>query len=171
MAGVTATAEPNASGIVILVDADACPVKDEVYKVAERHGVPVAVVANAPLLVPRVAWIRRVHVAAGPDVADDWIAARAQPGTIVVTADIPLASRAVKAGASVIAPDGKLFTDASVASALATRNLMDSLRSSGEITGGPRPFTPRDRSAFLSAMETAVQRLKRAGMAAGVLPN
>ena len=168
---MTATAEPNASGIVILVDADACPVKDEVYKVAERHGVPVAVVANAPLLVPRVAWIRRVHVAAGPDVADDWIAARAQPGTIVGTADIPLASRAVKAGASVIAPDGKLFTDASVASALATRNLMDSLRSSGEITGGPRPFTPRDRSAFLSAMETAVQRLKRAGMAAGVLPN
>ena len=169
MAGVTGAAEPNTIGIVILVDADACPVKDEVYKVAERHGVPVAVVANAPLLVPRVAWIRRVHVAAGPDVADDWIAARAQPGTIVVTADIPLASRAVKAGATVIAPDGRLFTEASVASALATRNLMDSLRSSGEITGGPRPFAPRDRSAFLSAMETAVQRLKRSGMTAGVL--
>ena len=169
MAGVTGAAEPNTIGIVILVDADACPVKDEVYKVAERHGVQVAVVANAPLLVPRVAWIRRVHVAAGPDVADDWIAARAQPGTIIVTADIPLASRAVKAGATVIAPDGRLFTEASVASALATRNLMDSLRSSGEITGGPRPFAPRDRSAFLSAMETAVQRLKRSGMTAGVL--
>ena len=169
MAGVTGAAEPNTIGIVILVDADACPVKDEVYKVAERHGVQVAVVANAPLLVPRVAWIRRVHVAAGPDVADDWIAARAQPGTIIVTADIPLASRAVKAGATVITPDGRLFTEASVASALATRNLMDSLRSSGEITGGPRPFAPRDRSAFLSAMETAVQRLKRSGMTAGVL--
>ena len=166
---MTGAAGPNLSSIVILVDADACPVKDEVYKVAERHGVQVAVVANAPLLVPRVAWIRRVHVAAGPDVADDWIAARAQPGTIIVTADIPLASRAVKAGATVIAPDGRLFTEASVASALATRNLMDSLRSSGEITGGPRPFAPRDRSAFLSAMETAVQRLKRSGMTAGVL--
>ena len=162
-------AEPG--GIVILVDADACPVKDEVYKVAERHGVAVAVVANAPLLVPRVAWIRRVHVAAGPDVADDWIAERARPGTIVVTADIPLASRAVKSGASVIAPDGKLFTEASVASALATRNLMASLRSAGEITGGPRPYTPRDRSAFLSAMDTAVQRLKRMGLTAGVLPD
>ena len=161
-------AEPG--GIVILIDADACPVKDEVYKVAERHGLPVAVVANAPLLVPRVAWIRRVHVAAGPDVADDWIAERARPGTVVVTADIPLASRAVKAGAAVIAPDGKMFTEASVASALATRNLMDSLRSAGEVTGGPRPYTPRDRSAFLSAIETAVQRLRRAGLAAGVLP-
>lgn len=168
---VMSTGAPYRSGIVILVDADACPVKDEVYKVAERHGVPVAVVANAPLLVPRVAWIRRVHVAAGPDVADDWIAERARPGTVVVTADIPLASRAVKAGATVIAPDGKLFTEASVASALATRNLMDSLRSSGEVTGGPRPYTPRDRSAFLSAMETAVQRLRRAGIAAGVLPD
>ncbi len=162
-------AEPG--GIVILIDADACPVKDEVYKVAERHGLPVAVVANAPLLVPRVAWIRRVHVAAGPDVADDWIAERARPGTVVVTADIPLASRAVKAGAAVIAPDGKMFTEASVASALATRNLMDSLRSAGEVTGGPRPYTPRDRSAFLSAIETAVQRLRRAGLAAGVLPD
>lgn len=157
-------------GIVILVDADACPAKDEIYKVAERHGLAVAVVANAPLMVPRVAWIRRIHVASGPDVADDWIAERSRTGAVVVTADIPLASRAVKAGASVIAPDGKLFSEASVASALATRNLMDSLRSSGEVTGGPRPFTPRDRSAFLSAMETAVQRLKRAGMGAGVLP-
>ena len=158
-------------GIVILVDADACPVKDEVYKVAERHGVPVAVVANAPLLVPRVTWIRRVHVASGPDVADDWIAERSRVGAVVITADIPLASRAVKAGASVIAPDGKLFSEASVASALATRNLMDSLRSAGEVTGGPRPFAPRDRSAFLSAMETVLQRLKRAGIGAGVLPD
>lgn len=159
----------EAGGIVILVDADACPVKDEAYRVAERHGLQVAVVANAPLLVPRAAWIRRVHVAAGPDVADDWIAARARPGAIVVTADIPLASRAVKAGATVVAPDGRLFTEGSVASALATRNLMDALRSTGEVTGGPRPFSPRDRSAFLSAMETAVRRLKRAGMAAGTL--
>ena len=147
----------------ILVDADACPVKDEVYRVAERHGLRVVVVANAPIAVPRVDWIERVHVAQGPDVADDWIAERAQPGAIVVTADIPLASRCVKAGASVIAPNGKLFSEASVASALATRNLMDQLRSAGEITSGPRPFSPRDRSAFLSALDLAIQRLKRAG--------
>ena len=147
--------------IVILIDADACPVKDEVYRVAERHGLPVTVVANAPVAVPKVAWITRVHVAQGPDVADDWIAERARPGAIVVTADIPLASRCVKAGASVIAPNGKLFTEASVNAALATRNLMDQLRSAGEITGGPRPFAPRDRSAFLSALDLAIQRLKR----------
>lgn len=165
MAGVS----EGANGIVILVDADACPVKDEVYRVAERHGVPVAVVANQPILVPRAAWIRRVHVAAGPDVADDWIAERARVGAVVVTADIPLASRAVKAGASVVAPDGRLFTEASVASALATRNLMDQLRSTGEVTGGPRPFSPRDRSAFLSALDLAVQRLKRAGLKPGAV--
>ena len=148
--------------ILIMVDADACPVKDEVYRVAERHGLSVAVVANAPIAVPRVEWITRVHVAQGPDIADDWIAERARPGTVVVTADIPLASRCVKAGASVIAPNGKLYTEASVGAALAIRNLMDSLRSAGEITGGPRPFAPRDRSAFLSALELAIRRLKRA---------
>ena len=113
--------------------------------------------------MPKVVWITRVHVAQGPDVADDWIAERALPGTIVITADIPLASRCVKAGASVIAPNGRLFTEASVAAALATRNLLDSLRSAGEVTGGPRPFSPRDRSAFLSALDLAIQRLKRAG--------
>ncbi len=147
--------------LVIFVDADACPVKEEVYRVAERHGLPVSIVANAPIAVPKVDWISRVHVALGPDVADDWIAERARPGAVVVTADIPLASRCVKAGASVIAPNGKLFTEASVNAALATRNLMDQLRSSGEITGGPRPFSPRDRSAFLSALDVAIQRLKR----------
>ncbi len=158
-------------GIVVLVDADACPVKDEIYRVAARHALPVAIVANAPIAVPRDPSIRRVHVAAGPDVADDWIAARARAGAIVVTADIPLAARCVKAGASVIAPNGKAFTDASIGAALATRNLMDELRSSGEITGGPRPFTPRDRSAFLSALDVAIQRLKRAGRVAGTLPD
>lgn len=150
-------------GIIVLVDADACPVKDEVYKVASRHGLPVAVVANAPIAVPRAAWVTRVVVAHGPDVADDWIAERARIGIIVVTADIPLAARCVKSGAAVVTPSGKTFTDASIGEALATRNLMDALRSAGEITGGPRPFSPRDRSAFLSAMEVAVQRLKRAG--------
>ena len=151
------------TAMMILIDADACPVKDECYRVAERHRLPVAVVANAPIAVPRVDWITRVHVAQGPNVADDWIAARAAPGVLVVTTDIPLAHRCVKAGAGVIAPDGRLFTQASVAAALATRDLLDQLRSSGEVTGGPRPFTPRDRSAFLQALDLAIQRLKRAG--------
>ncbi len=156
--------------MVILVDADACPVKDEVYRVAARHGLHVAIVANAPIAVPRDPSIRRVHVAEGPDVADDWIAARAGSGTIVVTADIPLAARCVKAGASVIAPNGRMHSDASIGATLATRNLMDSLRSAGEVTGGPPPFAPRDRSAFLSALDLAIQRLKRQGFVPGPLP-
>ncbi len=155
----------------ILVDADACPVKDEVYRVAARHRLQVAIVANSPIAVPRDGSIRRVHVAEGPDVADDWIAARAGPGAIVVTADIPLAARCVKVGASVIAPNGKLHSEASIGATLATRNLMDSLRSAGEVTGGPPPFAPRDRSAFLSALDLAIQRLKRRGFAPGALPD
>jgi uncharacterized protein YaiI (UPF0178 family) len=151
------------TSITIFVDADACPVKDEVYKVAERYKVKVFIVANAPVMVPRMAAIERVVVAEGPDVADDWIAARAAAGSIVVTSDIPLASRCIKAGAAVIASNGRTFTEQSIGSALATRNLMDSLRSSGEITGGPKPFAPRDRSAFLSALDLAISRLQRHG--------
>ena len=162
---------PSERGLAILVDADACPVKDEIFKVADRHGLHVAIVANAPIAVPRVAWITRIVVAAGPDVADDWIAERAREGMVVVTADIPLAARCVKAGASVIAPNGKPFTEASIGAVLATRDLMDHLRSAGEITGGPRPFAPRDRSAFLSALDVAIQRLKRAGFSASPLPD
>ena len=150
----------------ILVDADACPVKDEVYRVAERHGILVTIVANTPMAVPRVAWIVRVQVGEGPDVADDWIAERARRGSIVVTADIPLAARCVKTNASVIAPNGKIFSETSIGPILATRNLMDSLRSAGEITGGPKPFAASDRSAFLSALDLTIQRLKRAGFKA-----
>ncbi len=151
----------------LYVDADACPVKEETYRVAARYGVKVQVVANSPILVPRAPGVERVVVAAGPDVADDWIAERAGPGAIVVTADVPLASRCVKAGAEVLAPNGKRFSDASIGMALATRNLMDHLRSTGETTSGPRAFTPRDRSNFLSALDNAVTRLKRAGFAPG----
>ena len=149
--------------IAIYIDADACPVKDEAYKVAERHGLRVHVVANAWIAVPRAAFIERVAVPAGPDEADNWIAERAARGDIVVTADIPLAARCVKTGASVLAPNGRVFDEASIGMALATRNLMEDLRSAGEQTRGPRPFAARDRSAFLSSLETAVQRLKRAG--------
>ncbi len=137
--------------------------KPEVYRVAGRHGIRVVIVSNSPIAVPRQPLIERVVVGTGMDVADDYIAGRATRGAVVVTADIPLASRCVKAGADVIAPTGKVFTEESIGMALATRNLMDALRSAGEITGGPKSFSPRDRSSFLSALDRAIVRLKRAG--------
>ncbi|PSC03907.1 YaiI/YqxD family protein [Alsobacter soli] len=152
--------------IEILVDADACPVKDEVYRVAGRRRTKVFVVANSFLQVPRDPLFERVVVPAGPDAADDWIAERSRRGTVVVTADIPLASRCVKTGADVIGPTGKPFTPDSIGMALATRNLMEELRSAGQTTSGPRPFSPKDRSAFLSALDLAIVRLMRAGFTA-----
>ncbi|MFN3888751.1 MAG: YaiI/YqxD family protein [Beijerinckiaceae bacterium] len=148
--------------IRIFIDADACPVKDEAYKVAARHGLRTFVVSNAFMNVPRDPMIERVIVPAGPDVADDWIVERATPGDVVVTADVPLADRCVKKGATVLGPNGRAFDAASIGMALATRNLMSDLRSFGEQTRGPKPFSPRDRSAFLSALDLAVVRLKRA---------
>ncbi|MBK3745781.1 YaiI/YqxD family protein [Paraburkholderia aspalathi] len=154
--------QPNT--IIIFVDADACPVKAEIYRVAERYGVQVMIVANSFIAIPRDAErVERVIVPSGLDVADDWIAERARPGTIVITADIPLASRTVIAGAVTIAPNGRTHTQSTIGNTLATRNLMDGLRSAGQITGGPAPFAPRDRSAFLSALDLAVVRLKRDG--------
>ena len=149
--------------VEIYIDADACPVKAETYRVAERYGVRTFVVSNAFLAVPQNPLIERVVVGSGFDAADDWIAERARRGTIVVTADVPLASRCVKAGADVIGPTGRPFTESSVGMALATRNLMEDLRASGAITGGPKPFSAKDRSAFLSALDLAVVRLRRAG--------
>jgi uncharacterized protein len=157
IAAMTDSPEP----IRIYVDADACPVKDEVYRVAGRHQLPVFVVSNSFMRVPQDPLIERVAVAAGPDAADDWIAERADPSAIVITADIPLANRCVKAGAAVIAPNGKTFTEDSIGMALAVRDLMTDLRSAGETTSGPRPFSPRDRSAFLSALDQTVRRMQR----------
>jgi uncharacterized protein len=150
--------------IEIFIDADACPVKDEIYRVAGRYGLKVFVVANASLRVPRDPSIALIVVGANSDAADDWIAERAGRGGIVVTADIPLASRCVKAGAEVLTSTGRRFTEASIGLALATRDLMDHLRSTGDMTGGPRPFTPRDRSNFLGALDNAVVRLQKAGL-------
>lgn len=155
------SAPPQMPPIILYIDADACPVKDEAYRVAARHGIKVYVVSNSGLAVPRDPMIERIIVPAGPNVADDWIAERAGASDIVITADIPLAARCVKAGADVIAPNGKVFDEAAIGMALATRNLLDSLRSSGEITGGPKPFSPRDRSAFLSALDRMVVRRRR----------
>jgi uncharacterized protein len=149
--------------IEILVDADACPVKDEIYRVADRHGIKVFVVANQFMRVPRDPKIELVVVGKGFDAADDWIAARASPSTIVVTTDTPLADRCVKAGAAVIAPNGRAFTQDSIGMALAMRDLMQDLRATGEITSGPAAFSPRDRSAFLAALDQAVRRVIKAG--------
>ena len=146
----------------ILVDADACPVKEEIYKVAFRHEVPVAIVSNSHLRVPPHPLIERVVVGAGFDAADDWIAEAAGPATVVVTADILLADRCLKAGAAVIAPTGKPFTASSIGAAVATRAIMADLRSGmGEGIGGPPPFAKADRSRFLSALDEALVRLKR----------
>jgi uncharacterized protein YaiI (UPF0178 family) len=145
----------------ICVDAHACTVKAEIYRVALPHKLAVSVVAGNFIRVPQDPLIERVAAGSGMDAADNWIAERAGDGDIVITADIPLASRCVKAGADVIAPNGKPFTEQSIGMTLAMRNLMTDLRSSGEITGGPRSFSPRDRSAFLSALDTAIRRIQR----------
>lgn len=146
----------------IFVDGDACPVKDEVYRVAGRMGVPVTVVANSGLRIPTDPLISRVIVDDKADAADDYIAERAHAKMIVITADIPLAERCIKAGATVIAPNGKPFTEASIGSAMAMRSLMQDLRAGGEQIGGPKPFEKKDRSQFLQALDAAVVRLRRA---------
>ena len=145
----------------ILVDADACPVKDEAYKVAWRHEVPVTIVSNSPIRVPDHPLVSREVVGSGFDAADDWIAERASPETIVVTADILLADRCLKAGATVIAPNGKPFTANSIGAAIATRAIMADLRAGGDAIGGPPPFTKTDRSRFLSSLDEALVRIKR----------
>jgi uncharacterized protein YaiI (UPF0178 family) len=148
--------------IRIYVDADACPVKDEIYRVAARHRLPVTVVANGFIRVPQDPLVERIAAGPGMDAADGWIAARAAEGDIVITADVPLAARCVKTGATVIAPNGKPFTEDAIGMTLAVRNLMSDLRSAGAVTGGPPPFAPRDRSTFLSALDAAIVRLRRA---------
>jgi len=155
-----------AKSISIYVDADACPVKAEIYRVAERYALKVYVVSNSAIMVPKTPLIERVLVGSGPDVADDWIAERAARGAIVITADVPLAHRCIRAGADVISPTGRALTEASIGMVLATRDLMADLRSAGQITGGPKPFQPRDRASFLSALDLAVVRLRRDGFSA-----
>ena len=147
--------------IRIFVDADACPVKPEVYRVAERYGLKVYVVANGFMAVPRHDFIERVIVSEGPDIADDWIAERAGPSDIVITADIPLAGRCVRNQATVIGPTGKPFDDNSIGMALATRDLLTNLRSAGATTRGPPPLSRQDLSRFLSALDLAIVRLQR----------
>ena len=155
-----------AGHLTILVDADACPVKDEIYRVAQRHKVPVKVVSNSPFRIPDSPLVSRVVVSGSFDAADDWIAEHASPASIVITADILLADRCLKAGACVIGNTGKPFTAGSIGGAIATRAIMADLRAGAAIgadgpIGGPAPFSKADRSRFLQALDTALVKLAR----------
>jgi len=145
----------------IYVDADSCPVKKEVFRVASRYKLQVTLVANTWMRIPASAHFSIVVVEEGPDVADDWIADRVQPDDIVITADIPLASRCLKKDARSIGPTGKPFTEDNIGSALATRDLLADLRSVGEFTGGPPPLQQKDRSRFLQKLDDAIQAIRR----------
>ena len=145
----------------IYVDADACPVKQEVYRVAKRYRLEVTLVANSWMRIPDERWLKLEVVGEGFDAADDWIVEQVQADDIVITADIPLASRCVKAGASVIGTTGKPFTENNIGSALATRDLLSELRGAGEITGGPPPLQKRDRSRFLQTLDEVIQSIRR----------
>ncbi|MBX3477025.1 MAG: YaiI/YqxD family protein [Brevundimonas sp.] len=149
-------------GTTLYIDADACPVKEEIYRVARRCGLKVFVVSNAWINVPREPLIEQVVVDAGSDVADDWIAERAGVGDVAITSDIPLADRCLKAGAQAIRPNGQVFSADSIGSALAGRMIGEHLRSVGAVTGGPPPFAAADRSRFLQALDAAVVRALRA---------
>ncbi|MCL6250501.1 YaiI/YqxD family protein [Altererythrobacter sp. KTW20L] len=153
------------TSLTILVDADACPVKEEIYRVALRHKVPVKVVSNSPFRIPDSPSITRVVVDGGFDAADDWIADHASPAIVVITADILLADRCLKAGATVIGNNGKPFTQGSIGGAIATRAIMADLRAGADgITGGPAPFSKADRSRFLQQLDTVLVKLARSGL-------
>lgn len=161
MARPESGARPEIPGPEIYVDGDACPVKDEVIRVAGRHGLRVHVVSNAWFRLPESPLIDRVVVAGDPDAADDWIAGHIRPGDIAVTADIPLAARCLAKQATVIGHTGKPFTEANIGSAMATRDLLAHLRDTGEIRGSNPAFTKQDRLRFLDALEKAVQAARR----------
>jgi uncharacterized protein YaiI (UPF0178 family) len=145
----------------IFVDADACPVKQEVYRVAKRYGLGVTLVAGSWMRIPEAAGVTLKVVDQGMDAADDWIVKHVEADDIVITSDIPLASRCVAKGASVLGSTGKPFTDDNIGPALATRNLLSELRELGEIAGGPRPFGKRDRSRFLEALDKTINDIRR----------
>ena len=145
----------------LFVDADACPVKEEVYRVAKRHDIPVIVVANSRMRVPEDNNIRLEVVSDGFDAADDWIVEQAGPGDIVITADILLADRCLKKEAYVLGPTGKPFTEDNIGTAVVTREMMSELRAMGDVKGGPPPFQKKDRGIFLQQLDAAIHRLKR----------
>ena len=145
----------------IFIDADGCPVKEEVYRVARRYGLEVRVVANSYMRTPEENWLQLIIVDRDFDAADDWIVEHAGEGDIVITADIPLASRCLKEGARVLGPTGRPFTDDNIGDALASRELLSQLREQGELTGGPAPIEKRDRSRFLEKLDQMINALRR----------
>lgn len=145
----------------IFVDADGCPVKDEVYRVAKRYGLSVTLVANSWMKVPQESWLSLQVVKDGFDAADDWIVEEVRDGDIVITIDIPLAARCLEKGARVLGHKGRIFSEDSIGDALATRELLSQLREMGEITGGPAPFSKKDRSQFLQKLDQIIQALRR----------
>jgi uncharacterized protein len=147
--------------MTIYVDADACPVKEEIYRVARRYGVKVYIVANAPIRVPKEELIELIVVSGGFDVADDWIVERIGAGDIAVTTDIPLAGRCLSRGCRVLSPKGSEFTEDAIGDALATRALLEMLRQSGDFGGGPAPFAKSDRSRFLSKLDETIHAIRR----------
>jgi uncharacterized protein YaiI (UPF0178 family) len=149
--------------MAIYVDGDACPVKEETYRVARRHGVKVFVVANAIMRVPAEELIELVVVRGGFDMADDWIVERIGPGDVAITTDIPLAERCLAKGARVLGPKGHVFTEDAIGDAMATRALLDMLRQSGEFGGGPAPFGKADRSRFLSKLDETLHAIRKRG--------
>lgn len=148
--------------LTIYIDADACPVKDETYKVAARYGLMTWVVSNSFIQIPKSNLIRRMIVDAGPDIADDWIAEQVVAGDVVITNDIPLAGRVLEKQAHALAPNGRVFTPDSIGSALAHRAIMEHIRSTGDITGGPAPFANADRSKFLQMLDQIIVRQRKA---------
>ena len=145
----------------IYIDGDACPVKDETYKVAQRYGLAVTLVANSYMRVPGGSWFKLVVVENGPDAADDWIAEHAEKDDIVITGDFPLAARCLDNEARVLGHKGRSFTEDNIADALASRHLLTMLRDQGEMTKGPPPFTPKDRSKFLQRLDQTINEIKR----------
>ncbi|MBP7865539.1 MAG: YaiI/YqxD family protein [Acidobacteria bacterium] len=145
----------------IFVDADACAVKEEIYRVAKRHGLTVTLVANAPMRHPAEPWVRLVVVEGRFDAADDWITDHAQPDDLVISGDIPLAARCLEKGARVIGPTGKAFTRTGISEALAAREILGQMRDMGLMTKGPAPFGKKDRSRFLQALEETIRRVRR----------
>ncbi len=144
--------------ITVYIDADACPVKDETYKVAERYRLKTFVVSNSFIQIPKSPLIARMIVDAGPDIADDWIAEQVVAGDVVITNDIPLAARVLAREAHAIAPNGRAFTKDAIGAALAQRAIMEHIRSTGEITGGPPPFSAANRSQFLQALDQVITK-------------
>lgn len=155
----------------VFVDADACPVKDEVYRVAQRYGLNVTLVANSWMRAPHEKWLRREIVTDGFDAADNWIVEHVQAHDVVITADIPLASRCLNVQACVISPTGKPFTEDNIGGTVATRDLLAELRGAGEISGGPPPMQKHDKSRFLQALDQGIQSIRRKQKIDGLNPS